>query len=209
MGLYLKAKDRKEKKIWHDGKECIWVDGFKATDRDMMCRNFQYELNKEYVCEGRISLCDRGFHFCANVDDTFSFYSFGDIQNRYFKVKALIYKEDWDNGHSSKYVAKKIIFTEELSYADLKEHIDDYYSMVKSEADWNEAKSIGYNAFCRKIFVDKMKATGFSEAFINVIADECEMDDIDDIITWVTALKAEKISKDMTVYFILKRFCYN
>lgn len=27
-------------------EEWVWVDGFKGTDKDMKCRDYQYELNK-------------------------------------------------------------------------------------------------------------------------------------------------------------------
>ena len=35
------------KKVISDD-EWIWVDGYKGTDEDMKCHDFQYELNKQF-----------------------------------------------------------------------------------------------------------------------------------------------------------------
>lgn len=204
MGLNLKAKDRKIKKIWYDGNECIWVDGFKATKSDMTCRDFQYELNKEYIHNGEVSVCNRGFHFCPKLKNVFNFYDLED-KNRFFKVKALVYKKDFGDGYNDKYAAKKIILTEELGFSELQKYICEKYQLIKTEDDWNTVQSEGYEEFRRNIFLNEMKQSGFGEAFINVIFDECCEDNEAEIIKLAKALKEEKISKDMAAYLILKK----
>ena len=204
MGLNLKAKDRKVKKIWYDGKEYIWVEGYKATENDMTCRGFQYTLNEEHFYNGEVSTCNRGFHFCPKLKDVFDYYDL-DGKNRFFKVNALVCKKDWNNGYDEKYSAKKIVLTEELGYEDLKKYISEKYSLVKSDEDWKEVQRDGYDTFSRKIFLNKMKNSGFGEAFINIVFDNCYEDAVEEIVALAEALKEENISKDMAVYLILQK----
>ncbi|OMD31342.1 DUF7666 domain-containing protein [Paenibacillus odorifer] len=48
--------------------------GFKAFDKGLVCRGFQYEEGKTFEMEGRIEPCDRGFHFCENPLDVLEYY---------------------------------------------------------------------------------------------------------------------------------------
>ena len=36
--------------------------GFKAFNKDLQCRDFQYEVGQNYTLEGKIAICERGFH---------------------------------------------------------------------------------------------------------------------------------------------------
>lgn len=45
------------------GKEVI--KSFKAFDKDMKCRDFQYEVGKTYE-ESEAKACSKGFHGCEN-----------------------------------------------------------------------------------------------------------------------------------------------
>ena len=42
------------------------MKGYKGFDKDLSCRGFQYEVGKTYECEGKITLCENGFHFCED-----------------------------------------------------------------------------------------------------------------------------------------------
>ena len=46
--------------------------GFKK--KDMTCNGFQYEEGKEYQAEGKIELCQNGFHACEDPLDCFRYY---------------------------------------------------------------------------------------------------------------------------------------
>jgi hypothetical protein len=59
--------------------------GYKVTGPDMMCRDFQFELNKTYIHDGNIELCRSGFHFCLIANNCFNYYSF-DSSNRVFEI---------------------------------------------------------------------------------------------------------------------------
>ncbi len=114
-------------------EEWVWVEGYKGTDKDMKCRDFQYELGTQYdIPDGQvIEECKSGFHLCLELADVFCYYGVGD-GNRYFKVKALVRKSDKDNysstfvynGYyirpgSNKLAAKSIVFISELKYDEI------------------------------------------------------------------------------------------
>lgn len=100
------------------GEKYIWVEGFKGTDSNMCCtvirgyeRNReQYELNIPKVLKGKPKNGIYGFHFSKKLDCVFRYYPF-DFYNRYFKVKALVEKKDYDNEWSMSFAAKEIILS--------------------------------------------------------------------------------------------------
>lgn len=47
---------------------------YKAFDKDLKCRGMQYKIGKEYKMDNTPVVCDRGFHFCDNIADCYSFY---------------------------------------------------------------------------------------------------------------------------------------
>ena len=91
---------------------------FKATDKDMCCRQFQYNLGEKFETT-HASLCHSGFHFCTNAFDLLNYYS-GEIGRtvRFFEVKVDKVAEEHD--FDSKRVCKEITFLREIkSYAEL------------------------------------------------------------------------------------------
>ena len=129
--------------------EWIEVEGYKGTDKDMKCiheyngvrHEMQYELGKTFtapVPDNQIKLCEYGgFHFCLKLENVFYWYSLGK-GNRFFKVKCLVRKRDYDEltdslkyrhmfltYDSTKMVAKQITFVEEIGFDILKEYLSD------------------------------------------------------------------------------------
>lgn len=78
-------------------EEWIWVEGYKGTNKYMMCRDFHFELGKRFDMpeDEKIEACKSGFHLCTELTDVYSYYSIGD-GNRFFKVRALVRKEDYE-----------------------------------------------------------------------------------------------------------------
>jgi hypothetical protein len=87
-------------------EEWIWVEGYKGTDKDMKCRDYQYELGVQYdmADDENIEVCKNGFHLCLKLCDVYSYYDIGD-GNRFFKVRALVRKSDMDKYSSQHYVS--------------------------------------------------------------------------------------------------------
>ena len=77
---------------------------YKGFNRDLTCRDFQYEEGKEFEIDGDVKLCSRGFHACEDPIDCFGYY---DPANSVFHEVELegVSPERRDD---SKVVAKKI-----------------------------------------------------------------------------------------------------
>ena len=84
--------------------------GYKGFDKDLKCRGFQYEVGKTYEIDGKIELCERGYHFCKNISDCFRYYDQSNA--RFAKIEALgeVIQADDD----SKCVTDKIKILEEI-----------------------------------------------------------------------------------------------
>lgn len=118
------------KKEKHMGENWIWVDGYKFTDENMQGHGrFQYELNKIYHQDGKIKICENGFHFSLTLKDAYNYipYNIDWFKARFFKCEALVREEDklkygtsaLDPYYGSietvdKLVAKEILLTEVL-----------------------------------------------------------------------------------------------
>ena len=53
--------------------------GFKAFNKGLKCRDFQFEEGKEYETD-KVKLCESGFHYCENPLDTLDFYDLCDSE---------------------------------------------------------------------------------------------------------------------------------
>ena len=85
---------------------------YKGTDKDMKCRDFQFELGKEYE-EAEAQLCNKGFHGCEYPLDVFAHYAPAD--SRFF-VADLDGVTDEEKG-DSKRAGTKIKLRAEIGIA--------------------------------------------------------------------------------------------
>ena len=65
------------------------MKGYKMMESDMTCMRFQYEIGKEYSLEGKLQICETGFHFCENPFDCLYYYYNIKGDKRLFLVEAL------------------------------------------------------------------------------------------------------------------------
>ncbi|MGE4213805.1 MAG: pentapeptide repeat-containing protein [Anaerotignaceae bacterium] len=87
------------------------IKGYKVFNPDWTCRGFQYEVGKEFVHNGNIEMCGKGFHFCQKASDCFEYYGF-DSNNKVAEVEATGLVET--NGNKS--VTDKLLIVKELSW---------------------------------------------------------------------------------------------
>jgi len=86
--------------------------GYKATDANMMCRGFKFELGKWFKHDGALKLCESGFHFCVHPSGPWAFYSAPGT--RIFKVEGREAHVEYEPGSELKVVCREIRFIEEI-----------------------------------------------------------------------------------------------
>lgn len=209
------------------GEKYIWVEGFKGTQENMCCtvtypkmcgfsvnherKTEQYELNVPKILEGDPAVGRNGFHFCKDLDDVFRYYPF-DFHNRFFKVKALVKKEEYDNRLFAALAAKEIILYEEVfpEYEEVKQYLKctskRYHEPYQfTEEDFNGAKEMGKEVYFKNKFIGALVKLGHSHLLSELVVEQCSCDVayMKHIIDVATALKDEGVSRDTTAYILL------
>ena len=92
------------------------ITSYKAFDKNMQCRNFQYEVGKEYEMDGEIKCCNRGFHACKSPMEVWDYYDM--LNSRYAEVEQSG-KIDEEEGDSTKVCSSHIKIKAELKLADI------------------------------------------------------------------------------------------
>ena len=91
------------------------ITSYKAFDKNMRCRDFQYEVGREYEMDGDIKCCNRGFHACKNPLEVWDYY---DMLNSRFAEVEQSGKID-EEGNSTKVCSSHIKIKAELKLADI------------------------------------------------------------------------------------------
>ena len=84
--------------------------GYKAFNKDLTCRGFQYEIGQTYSMDESPVPCKRGFHFCESISGTYEYYDMTD-NTRICKIEALGEVQTDDD---KKYCTNKIKILEEI-----------------------------------------------------------------------------------------------
>ena len=115
---------------------------YKGFDKDLKCRDFQYEIGKTYE-EPTAELCEKGFHACEYPLDVFGYYAPGDM-SRYCEVDLDDVSHKKSN-EDSKRCGKKIAVKAEIGIAGLvKAAVDFVMENIKDEN--KEANTGNYSA---------------------------------------------------------------
>lgn len=120
-------------------KEENKIIAYKGFDKDLKCRDTQYEVGKTYEMDGDIKCCNSGFHACENPLDVFDYYAPAD--SRYCKVEQSgTLSKDADN---SKVASSQIRIQCEIG---LKGIIEAGVKFIFDKVNWkdNEESNTGY-----------------------------------------------------------------
>ena len=219
-----KEREKEEKKAEKLYDDWIWVEGFKGTNKDMTCRDFQFEYNKifEMPVGTPIVDCESGFHLCLTLDDVFNYYPIGDGR-RFFRVRALVRKSDFyeygkkginpyepntmqaamwaiqnsvlGNACRDKLAAKAIEFIYELT--------PDEVCASTEMKDWTRdekflALAVNKNHVIKMREIDTLVRDGYSKPFAELIVDQKKFRVAHSVGS------QQDLSMDMKVYYILK-----
>ena len=91
------------------------IKSYKGFDKNMKCRDFQYEVGKEYNIDGEIKCCNRGFHACKSPLEVWDYY---DMLNSRFAEVEQSGKID-EKEKSTKVCSSHIKIKAELKLADI------------------------------------------------------------------------------------------
>ena len=95
-------------------KQIAKMTGYKATDKDMKCRGYQYEIGKWYEHDGDLDMCSAGFHFCKHLPGVWAYYN--DPTTRVFEVEAEeVLADEAPRGADEKLVCRKIRLVKEVT----------------------------------------------------------------------------------------------
>jgi hypothetical protein len=110
------------------------INGFKGFDKNLKCRDFQYEQNKSFEMDGDVKACQRGFHFCEYPLDVFNYYP--PTSSRYAEVvgEGNVSRD----GNDSKVATSKIHIGVELNFKAL---IAAAIKFTFDRAKWQEGPS--------------------------------------------------------------------
>lgn len=96
------------------------MKGYKAFDKDLKCKGFQYEIGQTYEIDGEIECCKKGFHFCRSLSDCYGFYETSD-NTRICEVEAL---GEIKTNDAIKYCTNKIKILSEVENPRIKSNIN-------------------------------------------------------------------------------------
>ena len=135
------------------------IVAYKAFDENFRCRDFQYEVGKEYEIKGEIKCCKRGFHACESPMEVFDYYDM--FNSRFAEVEQSGQIDKEDDNNSTKICSSRIKIKTELKLADIInlgiEWLKDITSSSKVKADTylndngGDSAQIGSSCYSAKI----------------------------------------------------------
>ena len=135
---------------------------FKGFDKDLKCRDFQYEIGKEYT-EEKADICNYGFHACEFPMDVFNYYPPSD--SRYCEVE--LEANNQKSSDDSKRVGKKISVKAEIGIAGIIKAGVEY---IKEQVNWEDDKATNTGDYSAETNTGDQSAatnTGYQSAATN------------------------------------------
>ena len=114
-----------------ENKEIIAYKGF---DKNLKCRDYQYEIGKTFEHKGKVEACKSGFHACEYPLDVFSYYP--PSSSRFAVVK--MHGETSKDSDDTKIASAKITIETEIK---LPEMINRAVDWIKNKVNWGDDKA--------------------------------------------------------------------
>ena len=111
-----------------ENKEIIAYKGF---DKNLKCRDYQYEIGKTFEHKGEVEACKSGFHACEYPLDVFSYYP--PSSSRFAIVK--MHGETSKDSDDTKIASAKITIETEIK---LPEMINRAVDWIKNKINWSD-----------------------------------------------------------------------
>ena len=115
------------------------MKAYKGFNKDMTCRDFQYEEGKEYTHDGKVKVCESGFHACELPLDVLRYYNLGESEFHEVELDGEISKSNED----TKVAAEKIKIGARINILGM---IKAQIEVVKEKAFKGNANTSGYKS---------------------------------------------------------------
>jgi hypothetical protein len=88
---------------------------FKGFDKNLKCRDFQFEIGQSFIHDGEVKACSSGFHSCENPIEVFGYY-----EPRVSRYCVVIASGDISrNDDDSKIASRKITISAEIGIPEI------------------------------------------------------------------------------------------
>ena len=186
------------------------IKGFKAFNKGLKCRNFQFKENKIFEQSGELTICENGFHFCENPMDVMDYYDITDCE--FAEVESLGKTQTQENktvtnkikigvklGLSAFIKASFNFLWEKTGKRDKNNIVDSgYYSQVATSGNSSQVEITAKNSIGASIGKNS-KVSGIIDTWIVL----SEIDDNGDIKEVKTAKIDGTILKENTFYQLI------
>ena len=143
-------------------KEENKITAYKGFDKDLKCRDFQYEVGKAYEMDGEIECYRHGFEACENPLDIFLGYYNNPEYSRYCKVEQSGVLSKDTNG-SSTMASSKIHVQSEIG---LKALIEKGAKFIADKVVWEHEENAKLNLFeYREAVITDDRSAAVNEGF--------------------------------------------
>ena len=128
------------------------IFAYKGFDENFRCRDFQYEVGKEYHITSDLKICKNGFHACKDLINTFNYYPMGNSRFAIVKLWGEVLYGD------NKMCASDIEIVEELSLKDIVERyaaskVDFLEHKNYTRFELNKSENELYNKGCSNYII--------------------------------------------------------
>ena len=134
------------------------IKAYKAFDKNMQCRGYQFEVGKTYTHEGAVKACESGFHSCENPLDVLSYYNLCDARFAVVSASGNIAKHYEDSKiasgsitieaelHLPQFIAAAVDWIKSACTYDGKKVDDGDSSQLAASGNYSKLAASGYSS---------------------------------------------------------------